>query len=308
MASELSKEEIINELRVFKTRRENLLHEDESTFDHQLDRFIECCHSNRLIRLVVEPLEPKLDLNVDEWLENSYQRNAKLAFPSNPDQELILRYRIIEKAASNERLITSFGIARGARKRAEWISLFLSLIVRPFLDELTHKVGEVVNLASPEARAVQAVPFARIPGPNETKIFLSHKTVDKPLVYRYYDALRQVGFDPWLDDPNMAAGADLVTEIVRGFEESCAAVFFLTENFAEEDHLATEIQHAVAQKRKKEGKFAIITLRYPNAPPIPQLLLPYIHKEVDNDLQGFRELVRGLPLELGPPRWKAEVV
>jgi hypothetical protein len=273
-----------------------------------LDRFVDCCHSNHLLRLVLDPLESKLDLNVNEWLEKSCQRNAKLTFPSDPDQELILRYRIIEQAASNERLITSFGIARGARKRAEWISLFLSLIVRPFLDEITHKVGEVVNLASPEARAVQAVPFGRIAGPNETKLFLSHKTVDKPLVYRYYDALKQVGLDPWLDDPNMAAGADLASEIVRGFEESCAAVFFLTENFTEGDHLAAEIQHAVSQKQKKERKFAIITLRYPNAAPIPQLLLPYIHKEVDNDLQGFRELVRGLPLELGPPRWKAEVV
>src|SRR5215213_10785481 len=125
MASELSKEDVVNELRVFKTRRNNLLHEDESTFDHQLDRFVDCCHSNHLLRLVLDPLESKLDLNVNEWLEKSCQRNAKLTFPSDPDQELILRYRIIEQAASNERLITSFGIARGAGKRAEWISLFL---------------------------------------------------------------------------------------------------------------------------------------------------------------------------------------
>src|SRR5215213_10494462 len=89
MASELSKEDVVNELRVFKTRRNNLLHEDESTFDHQLDRFVDCCHSNHLLRLVLDPLESKLDLNVNEWLEKSCQRNAKLTFPSDPDQELI---------------------------------------------------------------------------------------------------------------------------------------------------------------------------------------------------------------------------
>ena len=84
-------------------------------------------------------------------------------------------------------------------------------------------------MATPEARAAQAVPFSRIPSPKEVKIFLSHKSVDKPLVRRYYDALRQAGFDPWLDEPNMAAGANLERELLRGFEESCAAVFFITE-------------------------------------------------------------------------------
>ena len=53
-------------------------------------------------------------------------------------------------------------------------------------------------MAMPEARAMQAVPLNRIPSPREVKIFLSHKSVDKPLVYRYYHTLKEVGFDPWL--------------------------------------------------------------------------------------------------------------
>ena len=62
------------------------------------------------------------------------------------------------------------------------------------------------------------------------------------------------------------------------------------------------------QKRKKNQKFAIITLRYTNAAQVPGLLTPYIYKDVANDLEGFRELVRALPVECGPVRWKLAVV
>jgi hypothetical protein len=308
MANELSKDEIVNALRTFKTRRDNLLHEDESTFEHHLQRFVELCNSNPLVQRVLAPLEPTFEVNVDDWLQASQEWNSKLTFPTDPNQEFMLRYRVLEKAVTDERLIMSFGIGRGSRKRAEWISLFLSLIIRPFVDDLTYKVGEVANIASPEARAIQAVPFTRIPNQNETKIFLSHKSVDKPLVYRYYYALKQVGLDPWLDEPDMAAGVHLENGILRGFEQSCASVFFITESFKDENYLASEVEHAVRQKEIKNDKFAIITLRYPNAAPVPALLRPYIQKEVANDLEGFRELIRALPVELASPRWKAEII
>jgi hypothetical protein len=308
MTTELSKEELVGALRVFKTRRDNLLHEDGTTFDHHLERFVEVCRTNALVQRVLASLEAKFDVDVEAWLEAAGKRNAKLSFPADPDQELILRYRVIEKAAEDENFILRFGISRGAHKKDEWIPLFLSVMVRPFADDLTHRVGEVANVATPEAREAQAVPYSRIPSHKEVKIFLSHKSVDKPLVYRYYHGLKEVGFDPWLDESNMAAGANLEREVFRGLEESCAAVFFITENFKDEKYLATEVDYAVMQKRKKDKKFAIITLRYTNAAPVPDLLTPYIYKDVANDLEGFRELVRALPIELGPIRWKAEVV
>jgi hypothetical protein len=62
------------------------------------------------------------------------------------------------------------------------------------------------------------------------------------------------------------------------------------------------------QKRRKEKKFAIVTLRYANAAAVPGLLTPYIYKDITNDLDGFTELLRALPIEAGPMRWKAEVV
>lgn len=49
-------------------------------------------------------------------------------------------------------------------------------------------------------------------------------------------------------------------------------------------------------------------LRYASSVPIPRLLTPYIFTDVANDLEGFNELVRALPIELGPVRWKARVI
>jgi hypothetical protein len=308
MADTFSKEEITTSLRIFKTRRDDLLHEDPDTFDHHLDRFVEFCRTNSLVQQAIAPLEGKYNPDASAWLEAVNEYDAKLTFPSDHDEEFVLRYRIIEKAAAEPNIVPSFGAAHEQYKQNDWINYFRAIIVRPFAEDLSYRLGEAANMATPEARAMQAVPLSRIPSPKEVKIFLSHKTVDKPLVYRYYHALQAVGFDPWLDETNMPAGSNLEREVFRGFDESCAAVFFITENFKDEKYLAAEVDYAVMQKRKKGDKFAIITLRYTNAAPVPGLLTPYIYKDVANDLEGFRELVRALPVELGPVRWKAEVV
>jgi hypothetical protein len=298
----------MNSMRIFKTRRDDLLHEDTDTFDHHFERFIEFCRQNPLVQRVLAPLESKFSVDAEAWWNAVCKHEGKVTFPSDPDEEIILRYHILEQAASNENLVFRFSVAQGQRKRDDWISFFRTLVIRPFADDLSHRLAEAADLATPEARAMQAVPLNRIPSPREVRIFLSHKSVDKPLVYRYYNALKSVGFDPWLDEPDMAAGANLERELLRGFEASCAAVFFITENFRDKDYLATEVDYAVREKRKKGEKFAIITLRYDNTVPVPGLLDRYIYRDVVNDLEGFHELVRALPIELGAVRWKVEVV
>lgn len=304
----LSNDALTNFLRLFKTRRDALLHEDAETFDHHLERFIGLCRDNVLVQSVLAPLEAKFSLDVDAWLSAAFEHEAKLNFPIEEDDELILRYRILQKTVDDTHLPLHLGLAHGQHKQDEWMAYFQTVIVRPFVDELTHRISDAANLATPEARIVQAVPLSRIPSSKEVRIFLSHKSVDKPIVNRYYDALKAVGFDPWLDESDMPAGSNLEREVFRGFEESCAAVFFITENFKDESYLAAEVEYAVMQKRKKNQKFAIITLRYTNAAQVPGLLTPYIYKDVANDLDGFRELVRALPVESGPVRWKATVV
>lgn len=307
----LSREQVTESLRTFTSRRDDLLHEDEATFGHNLKRFVDFCQTDSLVQSVIAPLRDTYSVDANEWWEKnispSDRRSPELSFPSNPDEELILRFETLKLVVAESNKAFHFGFAFRKSKTAEGIQLFRTMIIRPFAEELGNRIGKAANLATPEERALQAVPLKRIPRADEVRIFLSHKSVDKPLVRRYYDALKQLSFDPWLDEPEMPAGANLEREILKGFEESCAAVFFITDNFKDEKYLAAEVDYAVMQKRKKGKKFAIITLQYSNAAAIPGLLTPYIYKTISNDLEGFKELLRALPIELGPVRWKSDV-
>lgn len=303
---ELTSHQVASSLRQFKSRRDSLLHDDVAMFEHQLERFLDFCGNDPLVRKILAPVETR-HADADAWWAVATQHDPNASFPIDSDDELALRHKLLQSARAEPNHIFRLGVSHRQNKRDGWIELFRTLVIRPFADELSHRIGEAANLATPEARIMQAVPLSRIPGANEAKIFLSHKSVDKPLVYRYYNALKTLGFDPWLDERAMPAGANLEREVLRGFEESCAAVFFITESFKDEKYLAAEVDYAVMQKRKKEQKFAIVTLRYTNAAAVPGLLTPYIYKDVSNDLEGFDELLKALPIELGPVRWKGHV-
>ncbi len=302
------KEEVLNSLRKFKSRRDDLLHEDVSTFNHHFERFLEYCGTDPLVRGVLGPIEPNSTTDVGQWWNSATNRPPRLSFPADADEELALLYRIIKSVQEQPAHIFHLGIAHGQNKHDSSVELFRTLVLRPFLAELSQRLGTAADLATPEARDLQAVPLNRLLGRSEGKIFLSHKSVDKPLVYRYYQPLKVLGFDPWLDESNMPVGSNLERELLRGFQESCAAVFFITANFVDEKYLATEVDYAIMQKRAKGNKFAIITLRYTDASPVPGLLMPYIYKDIANDLEGFHSLLRALPIELGAKRWKADVV
>lgn len=302
----MNKDTVTESLRRFVERRDDLLHEDESGFNLHLSRFMELCESNELLQSVLRPVMEKFSSDIDSWWKKLSDR--KIEFPSNPDEEFTLRYAILKSVNAEPDKVFRFTFAFGKRKRDEGIELFRSIVLRPFSTELTNRVSNAANIVTPEERALQAVPLSRIPSATEIRIFLSHKSIDKPIVMRYYNALKTLGFEPWLDEPDMPAGTNLERGIFDGFEKSCAAVFFITENFKDEKYLASEVDYAILQKRKKGKKFAIITLRYPNALPVPGLLTPYIFKDVENDLDGFYQLVRALPIELGQTRWKKDVV
>jgi len=94
---------------------------------------------------------------------------------------------------------------------------------------------------------------AAIPRPvGGNPVCVSAGSLDTPAVRRYDHALKTLGFDPWIDERAMPAGANLEREVLGGFEESCAAVFFITASFKDEKYLAAEVDYAVMQKRKKE--------------------------------------------------------
>jgi hypothetical protein len=138
------------------------------------------------------------------------------------------------------------------------------------------------------------------------KIFLSHKGLDKPRVRPFKETLLLLGFSPWFDEDSMTAGTNLERGILRGFQESCAAVFFITPNFIDENYLATEVDYAIQQQRDKGDKFAIITLVFGDGTAkgkVPDLLRRYVWKEPNSDLEALREIIKALPIKVGDVRW-----
>ena len=218
------------------------------------------------------------------------------------------RGSLIKAAAEDDDYAWRFGHAFGGNDIADYVNHFRNLVIKPFVREMSRRMGDAAKLAPPEARDLQAVSYDRIPAENEVKIFLSHKTVDKVIVERYHRALLELGYSPWLDKEDMVAGSNVERDILQGFEESCAAVFFVTKNFKDEKFLATEVDYAIQQKREKGDKFSIITLLFDPEAEVPGLLRRFLWQHVSNDLDGLYEVLRALPVELGPVRWKAGVV
>ena len=146
---------------------------------------------------------------------------------------------------------------------------------------------------------------AKLEAEKPKDIFLSHKGIDKPFVKNIRDTLREIGFSTWLDEDRMPAGTPLERAIYRGMVDSCAAVFFVTTNFRDEGYLETEVNYTVQQKREKGNRFSTMCmlLRGGTRELVPDLLKGHVHFEVNEETK-IREIVRGLPIKLGPPSWK----
>lgn len=140
------------------------------------------------------------------------------------------------------------------------------------------------------------------------RVFLSHKGVDKAQVINFKLTLDGLGLSPWLDEDAMPAGAPLERSILKGMEDSCAVIFFITPSFKDAGFLESEINYAIQQKREKGDRFAIITLQFVdaagNAGEIPGLLKPYVWKRPKSELEALREIVRALPLTVGAADWR----
>lgn len=142
------------------------------------------------------------------------------------------------------------------------------------------------------------------------RIFLSHKGADKPIVERFYSVLLDLGFNPWLDKEDLHAGKELHRGIQQGFKESCAAVFFITPNFKDEKYLRNEINYAIQQKTEKGERFEIITLVFTDKigkqGVVPEALREagYVWKTPSSEIDGLRDILRALPLRVGPIGWR----
>jgi hypothetical protein len=168
--------------------------------------------------------------------------------------------------------------------------------------ELRRHSGQSKSMTSDPSPTYEKV------APEKAMIFLSHKGDDKALVRRFFTALTTIGFRPWLDEEAMIAGTELERGILHGFENSCAAVFFITPEFGDEGFLATEVNYAIAQKRSKRDRFAIIVIRFANDAgtkgEVPKLLgQQFVWKEPSTELEALTEIVRALPIKSSGLGW-----
>jgi len=134
-------------------------------------------------------------------------------------------------------------------------------------------------------------------------IFLSHKSIDKELVIRIKNVLDASGFAPWIDEERMTAGTALDRAILDGMKGSCAAVFFITRNFADNRFLAQEVDYAVQVQRDRPSSFVIIPILYGGAPDsvVPDLLRRFVIKTAETEIDVLLHILKALPIRLGPP-------
>lgn len=294
----------------YKQARDALLHSDESSFGHHVAEFFGELRRNTLTKPILEAL-PSFDVNA--WLKpiaERWQRTrepARFAFPESEDERLVIYLDFIESFAAGDDeekfSVDSLGTLLNLRGDSKAVAAAIDMIVRPFCERLQERLHKAAAIANPAIREVAGVPTNMIPAPNETFVFLSHKTADKQLVLLYHEALEELGYKPWLDQHEMKPGDVVHRGISQGFDGACAVVFFITKNFVDEKWLAMEIDEAINRKVNRGDRFAIITLLFDGAP-VPRALERFVFHKVDNQVEALRQVIRGLPVVLGPVRWR----
>jgi hypothetical protein len=140
------------------------------------------------------------------------------------------------------------------------------------------------------------------------RIFLSHKSADKPMVRQYRDMLKKLGFEPWMDEDDIKVRDKINRSIYKGIKESCVVIFFITANYVDERYLETEIDLAISEATEQGSQFRIITLILGDSPvdiqKIPVLLRQYVFKQPATQFEALKEILDGLPLRLPQPVFK----
>jgi hypothetical protein len=300
------------ELVRFKRYRDEMVHADSGELEHHLREFVRELARNSLVKAVRGDLpgfdpEAWWEANVNGPMsaEGNWRLDA-IAFPDDDAERLVVLLDLAESMASGDRKklsISGLGGLFGKTKFSDAAATATSVVLRPLAELLGEKVRSRVEAANPAVRELAGIPLNLIPADGETVIFLSHKSVDKPRVRPYYDLLSELGLDPWLDERDMKAGDTLHREIADGFDRSCAVVFFITPHFDDERWLAREIDHAIHRKIERGAKFSIITLVYEDAV-VPRSLKEFIWVNVVGEVDATREVLRALPIRLGPARWR----
>lgn len=93
-----------------------------------------------------------------------------------------------------------------------------------------------------------------------SKVFLSHRGIEKPLVRSVDRTLRMLNLKTWLDEDDILVGAPLVRAVNAAFESCSAAVFFISKDFMDVGVIGVEIERAIHHRAMSKTPFSIIPL------------------------------------------------
>lgn len=131
-----------------------------------------------------------------------------------------------------------------------------------------------------------------------SRIFLSHKGINKPLVEKIDRALRLLNLKTWFDRDDLAAGDTLVRSIDNAFESCSAAVFFISGEYVDAGVIRKEIDRAIHESAMRSESFRIIPLvlaqHRGNDAGVPVPLQTLVWKTVD-DIEIIPTILRALP-------------
>lgn len=131
-----------------------------------------------------------------------------------------------------------------------------------------------------------------------SKVFLSHKGIDKYLVSEVDAALRTLNLKTWLDRDDLHAGQPLVRGVDEAFEQCSAAVFFISKDYTYSGVIEQEVDRAVHERTLRPTGFTVIplVLRQHGGTDelVPSSLRRLTWKTVD-DVQIVPTIIRALP-------------
>jgi hypothetical protein len=131
-----------------------------------------------------------------------------------------------------------------------------------------------------------------------SRIFLSHRGVNKPFVEKIDQALRLMNLKTWFDQDDLAAGDTLVRGVDNAFAGCAAAVFFISGEYVDAGVIGKEIDRALHEAAMRPNGFRIIPLVLAqhggSDDRVPAPLKTLVWKTVD-DVDVLPTILRALP-------------
>lgn len=132
----------------------------------------------------------------------------------------------------------------------------------------------------------------------DSRIFLSHKGVNKPLIERVDRALRLLNLKTWFDRDDLVAGDPLVRGVDSAFASCGAAVFFISGEYIDAGVIRKEVDRALHEAAMRTEAFRVIPLVLAQHggtdERVPAPLQTLVWKTV-NDVDIVPTILRGLP-------------